>query len=279
MLKSILLATIASLALSGAAAAQDADADTVIATVNGTEITLGQLIIARAQLPQQYQQLPADILFDGLVEQLIQQELLANSVTEEPKRVAMALQLERRSLLAGEAIEVISNEAITDEALTALYDSRFGSAEPETEFNASHILVETEEEALAVIARLDDGADFATTAQEVSTGPSGPSGGELGWFGMGMMVAEFEAAVAELEVGAISAPVQTQFGWHVIKLNDTRDTPIPELDAVRQELVSEIQEQAVTEALESLTESAEIVRAEDLGLDPAILQNLDLLEN
>jgi peptidyl-prolyl cis-trans isomerase C len=279
MLKSILLATVASLALSGAAAAQDADADTVIATVNGTEITLGQLIIARAQLPQQYQQLPADILFDGLVEQLIQQELLANSVTEEPKRVAMALQLERRSLLAGEAIEVISNEAITDEALTALYDSRFGSAEPEAEFNASHILVETEEEALAVIARLDDGADFATTAQEVSTGPSGPSGGELGWFGMGMMVAEFEAAVAELEVGAISAPVQTQFGWHVIKLNDTRDTPIPELDAVRQELVSEIQEQAVTEALESLTESAEIVRAEDLGLDPAILQNLDLLEN
>lgn len=279
MLKSILLATVASLALSGAAAAQDADADTVIATVNGTEITLGQLIIARAQLPQQYQQLPADILFDGLVEQLIQQELLANSVTEEPKRVAMALQLERRSLLAGEAIEVISNEAITDEALTALYDSRFGSAEPEAEFNASHILVETEEEALAVIARLDDGADFATTAQDVSTGPSGPSGGELGWFGMGMMVAEFEAAVAELEVGAISAPVQTQFGWHVIKLNDTRDTPIPELDAVRQELVSEIQEQAVTEALESLTESAEIVRAEDLGLDPAILQNLDLLEN
>ena len=279
MLKSILLATVASLALSGAAAAQDADADTVIATVNGTEITLGQLIIARAQLPQQYQQLPADILFDGLVEQLIQQELLANSVTEEPKRVAMALQLERRSLLAGEAIEVISNEAITDEALTALYDSRFGSAEPEAEFNASHILVETEEEALAVIARLDDGADFATTAQEVSTGPSGPSGGELGWFSMGMMVAEFEAAVAELEVGAISAPVQTQFGWHVIKLNDTRDTPIPELDAVRQELVSEIQEQAVTEALESLTESAEIVRAEDLGLDPAILQNLDLLEN
>jgi peptidyl-prolyl cis-trans isomerase C len=279
MLKSILLATVASLALSGAAAAQDADADTVIATVNGTEITLGQLIIARAQLPQQYQQLPADILFDGLVEQLIQQELLANSVTEEPKRVALALQLERRSLLAGEAIEVISNEAITDEALTALYDSRFGSAEPEVEFNASHILVETEEEALAVIARLDDGADFATTAQEVSTGPSGPSGGELGWFGMGMMVAEFEAAVAELEVGAISAPVQTQFGWHVIKLNDTRDTPIPELDAVRQELVSEIQEQAVTEALESLTESAEIIRAEDLGLDPAILQNLDLLEN
>lgn len=279
MLKSILLATVASLALSGAAAAQDANADTVIATVNGTEITLGQLIIARAQLPQQYQQLPADILFDGLVEQLIQQELLAKSVTEEPKRVALALQLERRSLLAGEAIEAISNEAITDEALTALYDSRFGSAEPEVEFNASHILVETEEEALAVIARLDDGADFATTAQEVSTGPSGPSGGELGWFGMGMMVAEFEAAVAELEVGAISAPVQTQFGWHVIKLNDTRDTPIPELDAVRQELVSEIQEQAVTEALESLTESAEIVRAEDLGLDPAILQNLDLLEN
>jgi len=232
MMKSILLATAASLAISGSAIAQDADADTVVATVNGTEITLGQLIVSRAQLPQQYLQLPDDVLYDGLLDQLIQQQLLADTVESTPRHVALALVLEERSLLAGQAIEDVSLEAVTDEAIAAIYESRFGAAEPEPEFDASHILVETEEEAIAIIARLESGADFATTAQEVSTGPSGPSGGALGWFGMGMMVPEFEAAVVDMEIGAISAPVQTQFGWHVIKLNDTREKPAPDIDTV-----------------------------------------------
>ncbi len=279
MMKSILLATAASLAISGSAIAQDADADTVVATVNGTEITLGQLIVSRAQLPQQYLQLPDDVLYDGLLDQLIQQQLLADTVESTPRHVALALVLEERSLLAGQAIEEVSLEAVTDEAIAALYESRFGTAEPEPEFDASHILVETEEEAIAVVARLESGADFATTAQEVSTGPSGPSGGALGWFGMGMMVPEFEAAVVDMEVGAISAPVQTQFGWHVIKLNDTREKPAPDIDTVRSELASEIQEQAITEAIDSLLETAEIVRPEGIEIDPAVLQNIDLLKD
>jgi len=279
MMKSILLATAASLAISGSAIAQDADADTVVATVNGTEITLGQLIISRAQLPQQYLQLPDDVLYDGLLDQLIQQQLLADTVESTPRHVALALVLEERSLLAGQAIEDVSLEAVTDEAIAAIYESRFGAAEPEPEFDASHILVETEEEAIAIIARLESGADFATTAQEVSTGPSGPSGGALGWFGMGMMVPEFEAAVVDMEIGAISAPVQTQFGWHVIKLNDTREKPAPDIDTVRSELASEIQEQAITETIDSLLETAEIVRPEGIEIDPAVLQNIDLLKD
>jgi len=279
MMKSILLATAASLAISGSAIAQDADADTVVATVNGTEITLGQLIISRAQLPQQYLQLPDDVLYDGLLDQLIQQQLLADTVESTPRHVALALVLEERSLLAGQAIEDVSLEAVTDEAIAAIYESRFGAAEPEPEFDASHILVETEEEAIAIIARLESGADFATTAQEVSTGPSGPSGGALGWFGMGMMVPEFEAAVVDMEIGAISAPVQTQFGWHVIKLNDTREKPAPDIDTVRSELASEIQEQAITETIDSLLETAEILRPEGIEIDPAVLQNIDLLKD
>ncbi len=279
MMKSILLATAASLAISGSAIAQDADADTVVATVNGTEITLGQLIVSRAQLPQQYLQLPDDVLYDGLLDQLIQQQLLADTVESTPRHVALALVLEERSLLAGQAIEDVSLEAVTDEAIAAIYESRFGAAEPEPEFDASHILVETEEEAIAIIARLESGADFATTAQEVSTGPSGPSGGALGWFGMGMMVPEFEAAVVDMEIGAISAPVQTQFGWHVIKLNDTREKPAPDIDTVRSELASEIQEQAITETIDSLLETAEIVRPEGIEIDPAVLQNIDLLKD
>ena len=279
MMKSILLATAASLAISGSAIAQDADADTVVATVNGTEITLGQLIVSRAQLPQQYLQLPDDVLYDGLLDQLIQQQLLADTVESTPRHVALALVLEERSLLAGQAIEDVSLEAVTDEAIAAIYESRFGAAEPEPEFDASHILVETEEEAIAIIARLESGADFATTAQEVSTGPSGPSGGALGWFGMGMMVPEFEAAVVDMEIGAISAPVQTQFGWHVIKLNNTREKPAPDIDTVRSELASEIQEQAITETIDSLLETAEIVRPEGIEIDPAVLQNIDLLKD
>ena len=130
---------------------------------------------------------------------------------------------------------------------------------------------------MAVIAQLDDGADFAETAKEISTGPSGPNGGELGWFGAGMMVAEFEAAVVALNVGEVSGPVQTQFGWHVIKLNDSRIQEAPPLDAVREELISQVQTEALESALADLEQSATITRPEAGEFDPALLNNLDLI--
>ncbi len=272
---------LAGLALSFAAAtaqAQDATADTVIATVGETEITLGQMIIARAQLPQQYTQFPDDVLFQGVLDQLIQQQVLADSLTDVPGRVAFAIENERRSLMAGEVINNITTGAATDDAIAAAYQERYASATPATEYNASHLLVETEEEAIAAKARIDAGEEFADVARDVSTGPTGPNGGNLGWFGKGQMVAEFEATTVALTVGDVSDPVQTQFGWHVVTLLDTRNKDVPTLDAVRQELFGEIQEAAIQARLSELTEAATIVKPEADAFDPSLISNLDLLD-
>lgn len=272
---------LAGLALSFAAAtaqAQDATADTVIATVGETEITLGQMIIARAQLPQQYTQFPDDVLFQGVLDQLIQQQVLADSLTDVPGRVAFAIENERRSLMAGEVINNITTGAATDDAIAAAYQERYASATPATEYNASHLLVETEEEAIAAKTRIDAGEEFADVARDVSTGPTGPNGGNLGWFGKGQMVAEFEATTVALTVGDVSDPVQTQFGWHVVTLLDTRNKDVPTLDAVRQELFGEIQEAAIQARLSKLTEAATIVKPEADAFDPSLISNLDLLD-
>lgn len=266
------------LTVASGAAAQDATADTVVATVGGVDITLGEMIITRAQLPQQYQSLPADVLFTGVLDQLIQQQLLASAVEDVPERVEMSLKNERRSLLAGETINDLTVEATTDEAIQAAYEARYANAEAETEYNASHLLVETEEEAIAAKERIDGGEEFAEVAKEVSTGPSGPNGGNLGWFGAGQMVTEFEGAVMEMEVGDVVGPVQTQFGFHVILLNETRVKEAPELEQVRAQLQGEVQEAAIQAKLAELTAGTEITRPEEGAFDPQLLLNLDLLE-
>lgn len=266
------------LTLASPVVAQDATADTVVATVGETEITLGEMIIARAQLPQQYQSLPADVLFDGVLEQLIQQQLLADATTVVPARVEYALRNERRSLLAGESIDTLSVSTMTDAAVQDAYDAKYESAVSETEFNAAHLLVATEEEAIAAKARVTEGEEFGDVAKDVSTGPSGPSGGSLGWFGAGQMVTAFEEAVMTMDVGAVSDPVETQFGFHVIQLVETRVKEAPALEDVRSELMAEAQETAIQARLIELTEAAEIMMPEDGAIDPALLGDLTLLE-
>ncbi len=259
------------------AGTSDADANTVVATVNGQEITLGHMIVARARLDQQYQALPDEMLFSGILDQLVQQLALGASVDGTlSKGSELALENERRSFLAGEALSQIAQGAVSEDDLNALYAERFAGAEPSDEFNAAHILVETEEEAAAIKAEIDGGADFAEVARTKSTGPSGPNGGDLGWFEKGMMVAEFETAVLEMEPGQVSGPVQTQFGWHIIKLNETRLKEAPGLDDVRDELTEELQRAAIDGAIATATEAAEIVRLDD-GVDPTVLRNLDLI--
>jgi peptidyl-prolyl cis-trans isomerase C len=122
-----------------AAPAEAPTRNTVVASVNGTDITLGQVVAAATQLPPEYRQLPPDVLFQGITDQLVQQELLAQTVTEEPARVAVALEVERRQLLAGEAVVALGEAAVTDEAVQAAYDADYASAEPQTEWSASHI--------------------------------------------------------------------------------------------------------------------------------------------
>ena len=264
-------------ALSLPAAAQDAT--TVVASVNGTDITVGHMIVARASLPQQFQDLPDEVLFNGILEQLIQQTLLAQAFDGDlPARATLSIENETRSLTAGEELEKLFATTLTPEALQAAYDARFEGTVPEQEYNASHILVASEDEAKAIKADIDAGADFAATAREKSTGPSGPNGGQLGWFGTGAMVPSFEAAVIALREGEVSEPVQTQFGWHVIILNETRTPEQPTLEDVRAELEAEVRTNAVDTYIADLTSAADIDQAGASAVDPAVLRDLDLLD-
>ena len=255
------------------------DASTVVATVNGTEITLGHMILARENLPTQYQSLPDEQLFQGILEQLIQQTLLSQ-VNEDPEslRIRLTLENDRRMMRAGEAVDIISSQEIGEDDIIAAYEEKFSNAEAEREFNASHILVETEEAALNLIEKAKEGADFAELAKEFSTGPSGPNGGQLGWFRKGMMVPPFEEAVLGMEKGAISGAVKTDFGWHVIKLNDVRDLSAPTLEQVRNDIYAELQQQAVVERIKQMQDTGDIART-DLGeFDAGVLKNLSLLD-
>lgn len=275
-------AFIAALALPAAAQNSDnpsADPATVVATVNGTEITLGHMIVAWASLPQQYQDLPDDVLFKGILDQLIQQTALTQNFKGDlPARVALQLENERRSLTAGEAVNGIMEGELTDADVQAAYDAQYSDVAQEQEFNASHILVETQEEAEEIRQQIADGGDFAELAREKSTGPSGPNGGQLGWFGKGRMVPEFEAAAMELEPGAVSDPVQTQFGWHVIKLNETRLQAAPPLETVREEIEMQIRQTRAQEMIVEITEAADVNSDAAAKIDPAAVKQLELVE-
>ena len=253
----MLRATLTAAALTAASlmpvAVQAQDAGTVLATVGEEEITLGHLIAVADSLPPQFQELEDAQLFSGLLEQIIRQAAIAQSLGDTlPNGLELSLESQRWALLANSVIDGAINAAVTDEALQTAYDEQFGNTEPEQEFNASHILVETEEEAIALVEELEGGADFAELAAARSIGPSGPNGGALGWFGMGMMVPTFEAAVTEMEPETVSDPVQTQFGWHVIRLNEVRDSTAPTLEEVRGTLEERLSEEAAQEVFDQM---------------------------
>lgn len=250
--------------------------DTVMATVNGEEITLGHMLMLRTTLPEQYQQLPANVLFEGILDQMIQQEALAQSDdAEETEVVRLAIENQRRAMMSSQAMDVLAPDEIPDADIQAAYEAQFGG-DGGTEYNASHILVETEEEAASLVTELENGADFAELAREKSTGPSGPSGGSLGWFEAGQMVAPFQDAVETLEAGEVSGPVQTQFGWHVVKLNETRIKEAPALETVRDQIVQTLSEEAMQTAIEDVVAGAEVTRP-GAELSPEVLNRLDLL--
>jgi peptidyl-prolyl cis-trans isomerase C len=248
--------------------AQDAnyDAGTVLATINGTDITLGNLIALMERLPEQYQNYEDQQLYVGMLDQLIDQAILAGTEQMDPAqddlRTQLMLKNERNSIIANRIISRLAAEPIDEAALQAAYDEQFANVAPTLEYSAAHILLPTAEEAQAVIEMVNGGADFADVAREKSTGPSGPRGGDLGWFADGQMVPEFQAAVAALEKGAVSEPVQTQFGWHVIKLNDTREKLPPSLDDVREQLTAQVRDANIKAQLDELRAGADVQRTE-----------------
>lgn len=266
------------MALAGPVLAEGETADTVVATVNGTQITLGQMIAMKESLPPEYQGLPDDVLFKGIYDQLIQQEVLAQSVKDLGPRAVATMENDERGYVSGLAIQGIVKEAVTDAALQKAYDDRFKDAKPQTEYNAAHILVATEEEANKLKEELAGGADFAELAKTKSTDTgSGANGGDLGWFGLGMMVKPFEDAVVGAKVGEVTGPVKTDFGYHLILVKETRIAEKPTLDQLRDELAQEVENAAITAKIDELTKGATVTR-EGEKLDPTILKNSALID-
>ena len=183
---------------------------------------------------------------------LLSDQPRAQELKDSP-RVQAQLELQTRAMLAqAVATDFIAQNQGSEEEMQALYAEQIKLA-PTTEFKARHILVETQGEALELITLLEGEADFAELAKERSTGPSGPSGGDLGWFTPDRMVAEFSQAVQALDDGAFTKiPVQTQFGWHVILREESRDAPPPPFESVRDALKQQVEQQKLQDYLASL---------------------------
>ena len=234
---------VAILAVSGAGFAQ-AQEDKVVATVAGQPITEADLTQALSDLDQQFARLPEEQKRAAALSAVIEIKLLAaeakakgfDKSAEFQRRMAF---LEERALHS----EVIENEVaakITDEDIRKRYDAEIAATPAANEVRARHILVKTKEEADAIVKQLDGGANFEEIAKEKSGDPgSGAQGGDLGWFGAGQMVPEFEKAAFALEPGAYTKePVQSQFGWHIIKVEDKRAKQPPAFDQVKEQFRS-----------------------------------------
>lgn len=178
------------------------------------------------------------------------------ALAEDPQ-IAAQIELQTQAILAqASAAKFYESITATEEEILAVYAEQVELAPP-LQYKARHILVATQGEAVDVIAELDGGADFATLAAEKSTGPSGPNGGDLGWFSPGQMVAPFTAAVESLEDGAYTAqPVQTDFGWHVILREESRETEAPPFESVRENIEQVVQQNKFQAHLEELRAAA-----------------------
>ena len=241
-------------------AAAPADSGPVVATVNGSAITQGVLDVYTQQRKSKGggEEATQETVLDELIAlELMRQEAVNSGLAAKPTIVATLNQLERNTL-AGAAIKAyMETNPVSDEAAQKFYDENVGK--PGKEYQARHILVETEDEANNVITLLDSGQDFSELAKEKSTGPSGPRGGELGWFGEGQMVKPFSDATAAMEKGTYTkTPVQTQFGWHVIMLDDTRESTPPPFDDVKERVKMMLTNQGLQEHISSAKQAATI---------------------
>lgn len=243
-------------------AENDAYSDKVVARVDGTPITEAQLKLARDELGKNLAQLPENAQRELILQYVVELTLLADAAretnldeSEDYKQLARYYEMRAlRDIFFQREIQ----GGVTDEAAKALYDERIGSAEPEPEVKARHILVKTEDEAKAIAKQLADGADFAELAKEKSTGPSSANGGDLGFFSKEQMVTPFAEAAFKMEKGEISEPVKTRFGWHVIKVEDKRDRQPPKFADIKERLKGSLVRQNLQERMAKLRGDANI---------------------
>ncbi|HDZ72902.1 MAG TPA: peptidylprolyl isomerase [Aurantimonas coralicida] len=213
----------------------------VVAKVGDKEITERDLMAAAGAIGQQFAQMPPEQRKLALLSALIDIKALAQEaekakLQDEPD-VATEIAFQRERALHNAYFAKNGVAAVTDEELKARYDKEIASVEAKQEVHARHILVKTKEGAEAVIKQLDEGGDFEAVAKEKSTGPSGPEGGDLGFFGAGQMVPAFEKAAFALEPGTYTKePVETQFGWHVIKVEEKREAQKPSFEQIKDQV-------------------------------------------
>jgi peptidyl-prolyl cis-trans isomerase C len=256
-------ASVAALLAAGPAAADEA----ALATVNGTAITQADVDFAKQSIGEALARFPASQRDEMVLALLIDMRVLADAA--EAKGLADTPEFRQRmaairtQTLRDVYMEKVVDATVTDEAVRARYDEEITKAGPREEVSAAHILVPTEEQAKAIIVALDGGADFAKLAEENSTDPGSKTrGGSLGYFGKGQMVPEFEAAAFALEPGTYTKePVQSQFGWHVIKVEDKREQPLPGYDDVKDQIREIMAREAFVAELNRLKETATIETA------------------
>lgn len=248
--------------LSGLAAAQDT---TVLARVNGQDITRAEVDELIIRLGPQAQQAPLQLILDQVVDRLISQKLFgvagrAQGLADDAEVVDLLAQAEE-NIIQQVYVQRYLAAQVSEDAVRALYDETIGANEPEVEVQASHILVSEEEVAKSIIEELAAGADFATLAQERSEGPSASRGGDLGFFARGDMVPPFADAAFSMEPGQITdAPVQTQFGWHVIQVVDRREVAQQTFAEARGQIEQQMQQESIASLLADLRATAEIER-------------------
>ena len=244
--------------------------DNVIATVNGEAIRNSDMTMFYNSLPEQYRQVPLESLYAQLIEGLVETRLLAQAARQagmmDDFTVKQRLAYITIDVLQKAYLDQLLETEITDERLRAAYEEMAATIETEDEISARHILLADEDAAKAVIVELDGGGDFATLAKERSTGPSGPGGGDLGYFTKEQMVAPFAEAAFALAPGEYTKlPVQTEFGWHVIMVEDRRVSGPPSFEASQTELSRDIAREFVLDFMGKLRDAAEISRYDPQG--------------
>ena len=263
-MRAFVLATTALAVLAVAVPSRAQTTDPVVAIVNGTQIKRSDLEAAYASLPEQYRQMPLESIFEPLLEQVVSGELLlaeANkqNLAEDPE-VKVQLDRAHDGVLRDGVIKKAIDQGVTDEKVAAAYEAM--KSQPGFAFEevrAAHILVAEEAEALEVLKQIQGGADFAKLAQEKSTDPSAKeNSGDLGYFRREAMVPEFAEAAFTIEPGTVGEkPVKSQFGWHVIKVEDRRQE-VPTLEEKAPEIREQLSREVVTALLGSVREGATI---------------------
>lgn len=247
------------LLIAGSSYAKDAPKDQVIATVNGVKITTmdANLYLSSKRAAREPVN-PAGLIPELINREVLKQEAIKQGVDKDPE-FKQAMDIQRTNMLVNSVLaKQVDKVDLTDSALKKEYDDQISKSELK-EYKARHILVKSEEDAKAIIKELKSNADFEKLAKEKSTGPSGPNGGDLGWFQADSMVPEFSAALKNMKKGDISqSPVKTQFGWHIIKLEDSRKITPPSFEESKDRLKTILANKAVQKYLEKLRSQAKV---------------------